>query len=120
MRLHEIVDNVGVGQLTPRLQGLVIDSCVPLGDFGTAWKLSNDVMKVYEHENVGMREVFDLTIKLNDFRAESRFAQELAAKHRELHLLETRSSAVLSALAHGVRDPLTVCLLYTSPSPRDS
>ena len=112
VRLHEIVDNVGVGQLTPRLQGLVIDSCVPLGDFGTAWKLSNDVMKVYEHENVGMREVFDLTIKLNDFRAESRFAQELAAKHRELHLLETRSSAVLSALAHGVRDPLTVLKLW--------
>ena len=121
---HRVVDDaledVSLSHLTPRIQGMVIDLSTRRGDFESAWALSNEVIRTHLHEGVDMRGVFDLTIKLSDSHAESRFADELGSKHLKLQALETRSSAVLSALAHGVRDPLTVLQLWFGAEPDGS
>ncbi len=115
--VDEALDAVGLSQLTPRIQGMVIDLSTRRGDYESAWAVSNEVVHTHLHEGVDMRGVFDLTIKLNDSQAESRFADELGSKHHKLQVLETRASAVLSALAHGVRDPLTVLQLWFGEEP---
>lgn len=117
--VEEALEAVSLSHLTPRIQGMVIDLSTRRGDYESAWALSNEVVHTHLHEGVDMRGVFDLTIKLNDSQAESRFADELGSKHQKLQVLETRASAVLSALAHGVRDPLTVLQLWFGEKPED-
>ena len=117
--VDEALEAVGLNHLTPRVQGMVIDLSTRRGDYESAWAVSNEVVHTHLHEGVDMRGVFDLTIKLNDSHAESRFAGELGSKHQKLEVLETRASAVLSALAHGVRDPLTVLQLWFGEQPDD-
>lgn len=118
--VDDALNDVSLSHLTPRIQGMVIDLSTRRGDYESAWALSNEVVRTHLHEGVDMRGVFDLTIKLSDSLAESRFADELGSKHLKLEALETRSSAVLSALAHGVRDPLTVLQLWFGEKPDGS
>lgn len=117
--LNRTAEDLEISHLTSSVQGIVIDALSHSGNFELAWRLSNEVVRTHLEEGVDMRGVFDLTIMLSDSQAEAQFASELGSKHERLQLLEERAGAVLSALSHGVRDPLTVLQLWFADQPDD-
>ena len=54
-----------------------------------------------------------------DLKNQPKFTEDIGSKNQEHHTFEQGEQSILKKIQHFLHGNPTICLLYTSPSPRD-
>lgn len=105
--------------LATQLLMVAIEAFTRSGDLDAAWHYSSLDLQHMHRRRYDLYDLIELQRELDVSRAQRATALEIEAKNRRLRSLQDRASAVLSALAHGVRDPMTVFSIWLHSEPEE-